>query len=78
MKKENAIAQAQIEADNNNVRICVVHAPLEMAEDESGPYGYCPELGLHILFPNATVETWVYPNGSNLPNDPNKLRAIGR
>jgi hypothetical protein len=33
----------------------VVHAPIENAEDSTGPYGYCPESAASVLFRFAEI-----------------------
>jgi hypothetical protein len=50
MSKENAMAEAQWIASNKRIKMAVVHAPIEHAEDEDGYYGYCPLSGVGILY----------------------------
>jgi aromatic ring-opening dioxygenase LigB subunit len=66
MTREAAIAQAQIEAKANKQTLFVVQAPLQHAEDEDGPYGYCPPAALAYLYSGAIVVATVSPHGNLL------------
>jgi len=61
MTKEQAIAEAKKEANKNNVTIVVVNDPIANAEDETGPYGYCPIFAKDMLFRFGTVEEIIKP-----------------
>jgi hypothetical protein len=62
MTKAKAIEAAK--AENAPCPIAVVNDPLAMAEDESGPYGYCPLITKYILFKNGKTEAIVHPDGT--------------
>lgn len=61
MSKEKALLAAKYIARKHQTRMAVVNAPIENAEDD-GPWGYCPEQAVKVLFPHGTVETVVNPN----------------
>jgi len=65
MTKEQAIKGAQTEAQKygGGVQIAVVHDPIANAEDESGPWGYCPVEAVAILFPYGTAYGEAICNG---------------
>jgi hypothetical protein len=63
MTKEKAIKMAQAEARKDKTELVVVNAPVENAEDESGPFGYCATMAKDTLFPNATVIVTVSRHG---------------
>lgn len=52
MKLEDAIREAELAARTVKIEMCVVHAPLENAEEEE-PYGYCPKLAVPTLYAHA-------------------------
>ena len=52
MTLEAAMKEAEIAAKIIKVEMCVVHAPLELA-NEKEPYGYCVKLAAPILFQSA-------------------------
>jgi aromatic ring-opening dioxygenase LigB subunit len=55
MKKEHAIRMAQEENKESSITMAVVVAPVEHAEDESGPYGFCPLAAVETLYSRGTV-----------------------
>lgn len=61
MTLQDAIAGARKAAQESQLPIAVVNAPLENAEDESGPYGYCPVVAKDILFRFGTCEQIIRP-----------------
>ena len=69
MTQEQAISGAKTEAQKHDggIVIVVVHAPIELAEDESGPYGYCPAEAVDILFKHGTPVGEAICNGEYTP-----------
>lgn len=63
MTKAKAIELAKVEAKKAKVEIVVVDAPIENAEDESGPFGYCPAEAKDVLFANGTVVARISRHG---------------
>jgi hypothetical protein len=61
MTLKEAIIDAKKIAKESKLAIAVVNAPIENAEDESGPYGYCPEMAVHILYRWGKVEQVIHP-----------------
>ena len=49
MTKLEALKEAKRVATNVRCEMVVVHAPLEMAEDEH-PYAYCPASAVSVLY----------------------------
>jgi hypothetical protein len=69
MTLERAIAEAKREAqaDDGGLVIVVVNAPIENAEDEDGPYGYCPAEAVPYLFKHGTPVGEAICNGEYTP-----------
>ena len=70
MTKEAAIAEAIKIAKKENMVMAVANDPIANAEDESGPWGYCPNCARHteghckgdlILYPWAEETIIVHP-----------------
>lgn len=61
MNLQDAIKDATKAANECGHPIAVVNAPIENAEDESGPYGYCPLMAKNILYRWGTTEKVIEP-----------------
>lgn len=79
MNKENAIADAKRTAKNYKARIAVVNAPIEMAEENDGPFGYAPSgHGVETLFRHATIVGFAEPNGDYADCSPKPVISQAR
>lgn len=50
MNQTDATLAARKEAKTNNLQMAVVNAPIEHAEDSTGPFGYCPTSAVSTLY----------------------------
>jgi hypothetical protein len=64
MTKDKAIELGTHEAVKNKVKICIVNAPIENADDDSGPYGFTSVEGLVLLYKYGEIEAMISPNGT--------------
>ena len=55
MSYNEAVKEAVKIANKEKMQMVAVHAPIEHAEEESGPYGYCPAMAKDILYRWGTI-----------------------
>jgi hypothetical protein len=70
MTKEHAIEEAQAIANKERMTMAVANDPIANAEEEGGPWGYCPNCARHteglmkgnlILYPWADETILIHP-----------------
>lgn len=62
MTKEDAIQEATETANRENLVMVVANDPISNAEDESGPWGYCPSNARFLLFRWAVETITICPS----------------
>lgn len=67
MTYQHAIDGAKQVCKEHRAYMAVVNAPVENAEDASGPYGYCPLASVPRLFAKGKVEAKVLPTPAGNP-----------
>jgi len=70
MNQLDCLNAAQRTAESEKVKIAVVDDPIANAEEEDGPFGYCPVEAVGLLFPHGRLVCVINPDGSALYSTP--------